>query len=77
MASNYARRQLSSSPAIATAGGVAASTATTPPDDAGGLASSSTGSLEEHLVRRNTKPQVYPILVGIVTYPTKEGQMGG
>jgi hypothetical protein len=77
MASNCAWRQLASSSAIATTGGVVASTAVAPPENSGGLTSSSTGSLEEHLVRRSTKPQVHPIRVGPGTYPTKAGWMGG
>ena len=77
MGSNYTPRQLASSSAIVTAGGGVASTAAAQPDDLGGLASSSIGSLEEHLVRRTTKPQVHPIQVGPRSYPTKVGWMGG
>ena len=75
MASNCAQRRLTSSPAIATAGGATASTVVASPSDSRELMSSSTGSLEE-LVRRGTKPQVYPIWVDLRTCLTKAGRMG-
>jgi len=77
IASNYALRWLASPLAIATASGAMASTTVALPDNLGGVMSASIGSLEEHPVRRSTKPQVHPIWVDSITYPTNAGRMGG